>query len=272
MGDVKVGNTAGISIVDFGGFLDGTRKQAVADAMVESFKNIGFVYLVNHGLSQGKIDSTFEWSKRFFAQPTDTKLLAPHPASGAHHRGYSAPGVEKVVQNVFDAEELVKQRQAPDFKESFECGREDDPGMPNIWLPDGVLSGFKEACLDFYWTCREVELTVLRALALGLHVPEDYFIQYHVAADNQLRLLHYPSVPIERLSNEEVTRIGAHTDFCSLTLLLQDQVGGLEVEDPQNPGQFKSAAPIPGSIIVNAGDFLMRCRYLPDVSTHGQLY
>lgn len=38
-----------------------------------------------------------------------------------------------------------------DIKESFEVGREDDPVMPNIWYPDGVLPGFKEACLDFFW-------------------------------------------------------------------------------------------------------------------------
>jgi hypothetical protein len=59
--------------------------------------------------------------------------------------------VEKVAKDVFDSEELQKLRQIPDVKENFECGREDDPVMPNIWLPDGVLPGFKEACLDFYW-------------------------------------------------------------------------------------------------------------------------
>ena len=68
--------------------------------------------------------------------------------------GYSAPGVEKVVKDVFDSDELKKRRaQAPDVKESFECGREDDPHMPNIWFPDGVLPGFKETCTEFYWVC-----------------------------------------------------------------------------------------------------------------------
>lgn len=99
----------------------------------------------------------------------DTKMLAPHPASGLHHRGtphlriftlvalitrtgYSAPGVEKVLRDVFDPDEIERRRaQAPDVKESFECGREDDPLMPNIWLPKDMLPGFKEACLDFYW-------------------------------------------------------------------------------------------------------------------------
>lgn len=124
--------------------------------------------------------------------------------------GYSRPGAEKVTQHVYDAGELAKQRgKAPDAKESFESGREDDPAMPNIWPPDGVLPGFKEACLDFFWVrpfslssrrqrlntcqiCHTVELTILRALALGFHLPENYFLQYHTDVDNQLRLLHYP--------------------------------------------------------------------------------
>jgi len=130
--------------------------------------------------------------------------------------------------------------------------------MPNIWLPEGVLPGFKEACTDMYWTLREVELTVLQALAVAFHLPEDYFTKVHAVADNQLRLLHYPSVPVEQLANDQVVRIGAHSDFCSITLLLQDAVGGLEVEDPKHPGQFKSVEPVEGAIVLNAGDFLMR--------------
>lgn len=61
MSAVKVGEAGGISVVDFGAFLDGTRKQEVADAIVQSFKDIGFVYLVNHGLSEERLDDMFEW-------------------------------------------------------------------------------------------------------------------------------------------------------------------------------------------------------------------
>jgi len=87
--------------------------------------------------------------------------------------------------------------------------------MPNIWLPEGILPGFKEACLEFYWVspihlpksgfdrahsafipcvqaCYELEKSVLRALAIGFSLPEEYFFQFHKVADNQLRLLHYP--------------------------------------------------------------------------------
>jgi hypothetical protein len=66
--------------------------------------------------------------------------------------GYSAPRVEKVTQHIYDASELTKRRKkAADAKESFDCGSEEDEVMPNIWLPIGVLPGFKEACLDFFW-------------------------------------------------------------------------------------------------------------------------
>ena len=65
--------------------------------------------------------------------------------------GYSAPGVEKVTQVYDDKEAITNARaKAPDVKESFECGWEENPGMPNIWLPEDVLPGFKEACMDFY--------------------------------------------------------------------------------------------------------------------------
>ncbi|KAJ3552709.1 hypothetical protein NM688_g4012 [Phlebia brevispora] len=257
--NVRLGEAGGISVIDFGAFLNGSQKQAVADAMLTSFKDSGFVYLINHGLPQDRIDSMFEWSKAFFALPMEKKMLSPHPSSGTHHRGYSAPGVEKVTQHVYDADELAKHRaKAPDVKESFESGREDDPHMPNIWPPEGVIPGFKEASLDFYWTCRAISLDILRAMALGLSLPEEYFLQYHSAAENQLRILHYPSVPVQKLRDEEVVRIGAHSDFGTITLLLQDKVGGLEVEDPNKPGSFNSAPPIEGALIVNAGDTMMR--------------
>ena len=59
------------------------------------------------------------------------------------------------MQHIYDEKELAKVRaKAPDVKESFEVGREPDPAMCNIWLPEGVFPGFKEACLDFFWVCK----------------------------------------------------------------------------------------------------------------------
>lgn len=256
-----------VKVVDFSPFLDGSDRQGVSDAILDSFKSTGFVYLVNHGLPQSKIDSMFSWSKKLFSQPMDVKQLAPHPVSGSHHRGYSAPGLEKVYHLKFDGDDSdvkgktdatnTETEVQKDIKESFEAGRDDDPVMPNIWYPDGVLPGFKDACLDFFWACHDTEKQILKALALGFNLSEDYFLSFHTKPDNQLRLLHYPSVPASILENEKASRIPSHSDFCTLTILVQDDVGGLEVEDPHSPGTFVAVPPIPGSIVVNAGDFLM---------------
>jgi len=247
-------------VVDFSSFLDGTNKQAVAEEILSSFKRVGFVYLLNHGIPPERVAKMFTVSKEYFDQPMDVKQLAPHPPSGAHHRGYSSPGREKVIQYGYSADiDVTSTKAIPNFKEHFECGSEENQETPNIWYPDGVIPGFKENCLDFFSLCYEVELNILRALAVGLGIDEDYFARYHTTPDgNQLRLLHYPSVPAEEMRNEKVERINAHSDYASITLLLQDEVGGLEIEDPKVPGLFRPAQPIPGALIVNAGDFMMR--------------
>ncbi|KAF9475374.1 thymine dioxygenase [Pholiota conissans] len=259
-----------VKVVDFGPFLDGSDREGVADAVLESFKTIGFVYLANHGLPHDKISSMFEWSKKLFDLPLEIKQLAPHPESGAHHRGYSAPGREAVKKRTHadregsgpasgnGAAETASDNVRRDIKENFECGREDFEDMPNIWYPDGILPGFKEACLEFYWILDKMEREILKALALSFKLPDGYFLNFHANSENQLRLLHYPSVLADVLEDKEASRIPAHSDYGTITLLLQDDIGGLEVEDAHNPGTYASVPPIPDTLLVNAGDFLMR--------------
>ena len=59
--DIKVGNTGKVYVLDFRPFLDGSRQGEVGKALVASLKDIGFVYLLNHGLSQDKIQGMFDW-------------------------------------------------------------------------------------------------------------------------------------------------------------------------------------------------------------------
>ncbi|KAG2098966.1 thymine dioxygenase [Suillus discolor] len=195
----------------------------------------------------------FDWSKRFFALPHESKMLAPFPDSRTHHRGYTFPGREK-LPDLGDSAEIP----LPSVKESFDIGREDDDLMPNIWPPDHILPGFKESCLAFYWKCHEVEKNILRALALGFGLEEEWLVKHHRMPDNDLRLQHYPSISLESVLTNKVARISNHTDYATLTVLFQDNVGGLEVEDPNEPGRYMAVPPIPNSIIVNAADFLRR--------------
>lgn len=111
----------------------------------------------------------------------------------------------------------------------------------------------------FYWDCDRVGKEVLRALAVGLYLEDtEYLTRKHSGNANQLRLLHYLPVPAEDLENDRVSRCAPHTDWSSITLLFQDDCGGLEVEDTSRPGMFVSAPPVKNSIIMNVGDLLQR--------------
>jgi isopenicillin N synthase-like dioxygenase len=188
-----------------------------------------------------------------------TKMLAPHPPGGSHHRGYSAPGVEKVTQHEYDANELNKLRAVPDFKESFESGNVDDDAQPNIWLPQEELPGFRGAMEEYFVLCADLVHRILDILSIALDIPDAQKLSpTHSKSLFQLRLLHYPSIPAKELEQGRRSRINAHSDFGTLTLLFQDSVGGLEIESPASPGEFRSVEPEEGCVLVNVGDLMAR--------------
>ena len=158
-------------------------------------------------------------------------------------------------------EEVAKDRENnPDLKESFETGREGIQGQPNRW-PDweGDAEGknFKEVMQGFYLQCKEVHRLLMSAIALGLGLDEQFFDQYVVKGDNNLRLLHYPPVKKEVFErNKGQVRAGAHTDYGSVTLLWQDGRGGLQVQSDND--EWKDVTPVEGTVVVNAGDLLAR--------------
>ncbi|RAL64891.1 hypothetical protein DID88_001486 [Monilinia fructigena] len=124
--------------------------------------------------------------------------------------------------------------QAPDLKESFEIGREGEEELPNNWPPitpeDGDAKEFKRDHASF---------------------------PRLIAGDNTLRLLHYPPAKASVFrENKLQVRAGEHTDYGSITLLFQDDRGGLQVKSPK--GTFVDATPVPGTVVVNAGDLLAR--------------
>lgn len=120
-----------------------------------------------------------------------------------------------------------------------------------------MLPGFRAFTTKFYWECWKTAQDILRALSLGLGLgDEDYLLRFHDGHNNQLRLLHYPPVPASALESQSAARMPAHTDWGSITMLFQDDCGGLEVETRQ--GNFVEAPPLKNAIIMNIGDILMR--------------
>ncbi|KAI9856350.1 MAG: hypothetical protein M1824_005478 [Vezdaea acicularis] len=265
-----------IPLIDFSLFRQGAlnEKVSVAKAVLDGFQTAGFIYLKNHGISSDCVRTVFKESSKFFARPEEQKdsLAWTTPES---NRGYVAPGREKVTDLTDPNDVEALRAQAPDLKESMEIGKENEPGYPNHWPDKFDQEGeeFKRVMLDFFEECQALNMLVMRSIALGMGLDERYFDQYTDGADNTLRLLHYPPVGKTVFEkNKAQVRAGEHSDYGdsfqyhgltaadadigSITLLFQDDRGGLQVGTPR--GTFVDATPIPGTVVVNAGDLLQR--------------
>ena len=248
-----------IQLVDFSLFLHGTPEQRLTTArsILAGFQSAGFIYLKNHSIPLPTVRTAFSTSASFFAYPLEEKEKLGWTTPQAN-RGYVSHGREKTT-TLTNADEVEKLRaQAPDLKESFEIGREGEEGLPNNW-PSGhpAADDFKAFMVNFHGLCKDLHIEVMRAIAVGMGLSESYFDSYTDVGDNTLRLLHYPPASKEVFKKNKLqVRAGEHTDYGSITLLFQDDRGGLQVKSPN--GTFVDATPIPGTVVVNAGDLLAR--------------
>jgi len=134
-----------------------------------------------------------------------------------------------------------------------------DTLVDNIWIREESLPGFRKCMETFYETAFKTELQLLSALAIALGISETHLRSLHSKAENEFRLLHYPSIPSKTLADGKTTRIAEHTDFGTITMLFQDSVGGLQVEDQTSLGTFRNVeSSAPTDIILNIGDSLQR--------------
>jgi len=250
-----------IPIIDFGQFLqysgeDDLDRSKISRQVVQAFKTSGFIYLKNHGLSHEEVSKVFKASQQFFKLPLSIKSRLAWKDPRAN-RGYVAQGRERVT-NATDEKEIAALREtAPDYKESLEIGRELDKIWKNEWPTEEELPGFRQTMLEFRKRADKLHLEVLRAIAIGLDLESTFFDSKCNEEWHTLRLLHYPSIPASLLQGGAGSRAGSHTDYGSLTLLFQDSVGGLEVEDPST-GKYVPAPPIEDTIVINVGDLLAR--------------
>lgn len=269
-----------IPIIDLSAWTTASTPEArlkAAKELATACHNVGFVSIINHGVPLDLLDEAFAWSKKLFDLKTEEKMLAPHPPGPTVHRGYSWPGLEKVSQVISEDIEVGEQLRAVtdckvshlhhfpiDFEsyfvqESYEIGSEENPEQPNVWLPPSTLPGFRDFMTRFYWTCNRASLSILSALGLGMGLSDpNHLLQFHSGHNNQLRLLHYPPIPAAMLESEQSARMPAHSDWGSITMLFQDDCGGLEVENQKVQGEFVKVTPVRGACVMNVGDLLMR--------------
>ncbi len=245
-----------VPLVDIGPFRrgDAGERHRVARTIGEACRNIGFFYLVGHGVPDELVEHAFAEAKRFFDLPAEVKARISIDRSSCH-RGYFALGGENL-----DPE---KQTAAGDLKEGLKIGRDlalDHPLVvagtplhgPNQWPDD--LPGWRETMEAYYGALSEAGRAVMHAFALALDLEESFFDDKLTGPMATAGPLHYP--PQSGRITEQRIGAGAHTDFGCLTLLAQDDAGGLQVRN--SAGTWIEAPPVPGAFVVNIGDMMAR--------------
>ena len=238
-----------IPVIDAWPLIDGNR-DAIAGVGTEfrrAAEAVGFFYIRNHGIPQPLIESVFAVSRAFFAQPPSVKERI---AAREHHRGWLKVG-----------EATMPDGRLPDLKESFIWGLDVASGAiaagdrligPNAW-PD-TPAEMRPLLNRYFEAANRCGVGLLRAFAASLDIDTEYFTRHFDRPASRGTMIYYPPQPPSLLA--EQFGVSPHTDFGVLTLLYQDDVGGLEVRG--HDGEWLTAHPIAGTLVVNVGDLLAR--------------
>ena len=237
-----------VPIVDVGDLVAGSPSgRAVADQLGRACRECGFFYAVGHGVDESLQARLRDLSREFFAKDIETKMRIRMALGGRAWRGYFSVG-----------DELTSGK--PDQKEGMYFGEErpaDDPLVlagtpwfgPNLFPAES--DGFKETVLSYMAELTGLGHRLMTGLALSLGLNESYFADRCMGEPLTLfRIVNYPPP-----SDPNSWGVGEHTDYGLLTILLQDQVGGLEVK---SRSRWIPAPPVPGSFDCNIGDMLDR--------------
>jgi isopenicillin N synthase-like dioxygenase len=210
----------------------------------------GFFYIKGHPISTARIDAVQQQARAFFARPSSEKLQIDITAS-RHHRGYGAIATEQLDPNL-----------PSDLKETFDMGLHLPAEHPEVVAgkplrgpnrhPD--IAGWAELMESHYLDMQALAQTLLRAMTLALDIPRDFFDTRFEQPVSVLRFIHYP--PRQTATSADQQGAGAHTDYGCITLLYQDNAGGLQVRDVN--GRWIDAPPIDGTFVVNLGDMMAR--------------
>ena len=236
-----------IPVIDITPLRDGSDAITVAKALHAASQGMGFIYIKGHGIQEAAIKAARTSALAFFHHSTSDKSAV---TVSTKHRGWLGRGGAVMADGA-----------KSDLKESFIWGGEDDDGYTaedhplrgqNQW--PAFVPELQSHAMDYFRQVHEVALHLMRGFALGLDLEEEYFLRSNAAPLSRASFVYYPRQS-EDLGAAQYG-VGPHTDFGVLTVLCQDAVGGLQVEDIS--GKWIEAPPIEGSLVINVGDLLSR--------------
>lgn len=238
---------------------DGSFNPEFIEQLRYATHNVGFFQVTGYGAAPGQAEHLLEVLRRFFALPLEERMKLDNRLS-PHFRGYTRMGTE-VTQGRADAREQIDY--SPE-REPVTDYPVDQPFWllqgPNLW-PDQGFPELKPAAMEWADLMSAVGMELMRAIAVTLRLPEDYFDEPFEGTPAWMgKLVHYVGGVVEAAGDQGV---GSHADYGFVTLLLQDDVGGLEVLPP-GATEWAPVEPLPGALVVNLGEML-------EVATEGYL-
>ena len=233
---------------------------------------VGFFYVRNHGVSAQTYADALQSSKDFFALDYEQKMTIDYRQSPAF-RGYMAQGLENTAgrpdrreQIEFGVDPPTSEMSTSSSTSTIKPYYKRLVAQPNQW-PEQHVPTLRPHVQQFMNEMEVLSRRLMKYLALSLDLPANYFDDTFGTRPNvQLKICHYPAVTktdknandYDEGGNDDNTRamfgVGPHTDSGYLSLLLQDDVGGLQVQN--GDGRWIDAPPIDGTIVVNLGEML----------------
>ena len=228
--------------------------QQVAQEIDRAYSTVGFAYLVNHGVPQQLIDSLFAASSDFHTLPQEEKMQIE---VNEFHRGFipintSTPRTSSIAK-------VTKPNQSESFMMMHDLAPNDVDLLagaplagPNQWpasLPEfrTVVTAYNDAMVG-------LASKLVRTISLALGGQLTDLDQFFARPTTFLRMLYYPPQPAQ--SPDDLFGSAPHTDYGFITILVQDEVGGLQVRNPA--GEWIDAPYVPGAFVMNTADILHR--------------
>ncbi|MCS6821160.1 MAG: isopenicillin N synthase family oxygenase [Microscillaceae bacterium] len=240
-----------IPSLDLADFTSGNpeKKAQFVQELGNAFNQIGFVAIKNHGLTDEISEQLYSAFKKFFALPDEVKKKY-EIVELAGQRGYTSKGREH-----------AKGRNTGDLKEFYHIGQFVEDGDPikneypeNIFpeeVPEIATIG-----KQVYQILEKTGKILLRAIALYLQLPEDYFEDKVHNGNSILRAIHYYPIENPDLLPPDAVRAAEHGDINLITLLMGASADGLQIL--RKDGKWIPVTALPEQIVVNVGDMLER--------------
>jgi isopenicillin N synthase-like dioxygenase len=237
-----------IPLIDVSGLTGGAApRRAVATQLGAACRGSGFFYIVGHGVDEGLQNRVRDLSRQFFALDVESKLRIRMAVGGRAWRGYFRVGDELTSGTPDQKEGLYFGAELPADHLLVRAGT--PLHGPNLF-PDKPAD-FRETVLEYMAALTQVGHRLMAGLALSLALEKRYFADRYTGEPLTLfRIFNYPPP-----RDPALWGVGEHTDYGMLTILLQDDAGGLEV---RSGSRWIPAPPIPGSFVCNIGDMLDR--------------